>query len=135
MPVVGLSFNKFAVDKKAAVKGKIEVSNNFVIKDVEKSPLAVGSSKQDALRFHFEFTAKYEPKIGEIMMGGILTFLEKSDKITEIAESWKKKKEIPKEIMSTVMNTIFSRCNVEAIILAREVNLPPPVSLPSVKVK
>ncbi len=135
MPVVGLHFNKIVVEKISPVKGKVQVNNNVVIQDVEKTDLSVGSAKQGALKFSFEFTAKYEPKIADMVFNGHLTFFEKPEKVKEIADSWKKDKKIPKDVMSSVLNTVLSRCNIEALILAREVNLPPPIPLPKVQVK
>jgi len=135
MPVVGLQFNKLLVEKFGPVKGKVEVKNNVIIKDVEQSDLKIGSTKQGALKFHFEFTAHYEPKIAELRFNGFLTFFEKPEKVKELAASWKKDKKLPKEVLSSVLNTVLSRCNVEALIFAREVNLPPPIALPKVQVK
>lgn len=135
MPVVGLQFNKIVVDKHGPVKGKVSVNNNVVIKDVEKTDLSVGANKQGALKFHFEFTAVYEPKVANITLVGFLTFFEKPEQVKAIADSWKKDKKIPKDVMSSVLNTVLSRCNIEALILAREVNLPPPIPLPKVQVK
>ena len=135
MPVVGLSFSKITVEKLGPVKGKVSVNNNVSIKDVEKTDLTVGATKQNALKFHFEFAANYEPKLGHITVLGFLTFFEKPEQVKEIADSWKKDKKIPKEVMSSVLNTVLSRCNVEAILFAREVNLPPPIPLPKVQVQ
>jgi len=135
MPVVGLNFAKIVVEKHAPVKGKVQVNNNVVIKEVERADLKIGTPEQGALKFNFEFTAKYEPEIGDITLNGALTFLEKEEKAKEIEEQWKKDKKIPKEVMSSVLNTILSRCNVQALLLAREVNLPPPIMLPKVNVK
>ena len=135
MPVVGLSFNKIVIEKFSPVKGKVQVNNNVALKDVEKTDLTIGPTKQGALKFHFEFTANYEPKIGNMTFNGFLTFFEKPEKIKEIVDGWKKDKKLPKDTMSSVLNTVLSRCNVEALILAREVNLPPPIPLPKVTVK
>lgn len=135
MPVVGLQFEKILIEKHAPVKGKIQVNNNVTLKDVVKTDISIGPSKHVALKFKFEFTAKYEPKIASMTMNGYLTFFEKPDKVKEIADAWKKDKKIPKETMSSVLNTILSRCNVEAMLFAREVNLPPPIPLPKVTVK
>jgi hypothetical protein len=135
MPVVGLQFNKIVVEKVAPVKGKIKVNNNVVLKDVESTDLKVGSANQGAIKFHFEFTAKYEPKVASMTLNGFLTFLEKPEKVKSITESWKKDKKIPKEVMSNVLNTILARSNVQAMLLSREVNLPPPIPLPKVNVK
>jgi len=134
MPVVGMQFSKIVVEKFAPVKGKIQVNNNVVLKDVEKTDMSIGPSKQGALKFHFEFTAKYEPKIADITLTGFLTFFEKPETVKEIVDSWKKDKKIPKETMSNILNTVLSRCNVEAILLSREVNLPPPIPLPKIQV-
>jgi hypothetical protein len=135
MPIVGLAFNKIVVEKLNTVKGKVQVNNNVSLKDVEKTDLSIGPSKQNALKFHFEFTAKYEPKIANMTISGFLTFFDKPEKVKEILDAWKKDKKLPKETMSSVLNTVLSRCNVEALIFAREVNLPPPIPLPKVTVK
>ncbi|RMD57994.1 hypothetical protein D6825_02305 [Candidatus Woesearchaeota archaeon] len=135
MPVVGLSFGKIVVEKHKPVKGAVKVNNNVSLKDVEKVDISVGSAKQEALKFHFEFTTKYEPGIGDMTMNGFLTFVEKPEKVKEILDQWKKENKVPKDVMSSVLNTVLSRCNVEAMILSREVNLPPPVPMPKVQVK
>ncbi|MCX6708332.1 MAG: hypothetical protein NTW67_01620 [Candidatus Woesearchaeota archaeon] len=135
MPIVGMQFSKIVVEKFAPVKGKIQVNNNVALKDVEKTDMIMGTSKQNALKFHFEFTAKYEPKIADITLTGFITFFEKPETVKEIADGWKKDKKIPKETMSNILNTVLARCNVEAMILSREVNLPPPIPLPKIQVK
>ena len=134
MPVVALQFAKIVVEKHAPVKGKVKVDNNVTLTNVEEADLSVGQSKQGVLKFHFNYTAKYEPKIADMNFTGYLTFLEKPEKVKEITKSWEKEKKVPKEILSSVLNTILSRCNVEALILAREVNLPPPIPMPKVQV-
>ncbi|VVB81345.1 Uncharacterised protein [uncultured archaeon] len=135
MPIVGMQYDKIVIEKYAPVKGKVQVNNNVSLKDVEKVDLTVGTGKQSAIKFHFEFAAKYEPKIADIILTGYITFFEKPETIKEITEEWKKDKKIPKEVMSNILNTVLAKCNVEAILFAREVNLPPPIPLPKVQVK
>lgn len=135
MPVVGLQFDKIFVEKHSPVKGKVTVNNNVAIQDVEKADVAIGASKQSALKFRFEFTANYEPKIATMILNGTLTFFETPEKSADIVKSWKKDKNVPKEVMSSVLNTILARSNVEAMVLSREVNLPPPIPLPKVNMK
>ena len=55
------------------------------------------------------------------------------DKQDEIVKGWKKNKQVPKETMTEVLNTILARCNVSALMLSRDVNLPPPIPLPKVE--
>lgn len=135
MPVVGLQFNKIIVEKLSPVKGKVTVNNNVAITDVEQADVSIGASKQSALKFHFDFTANYEPKIATMLLTGTLTFFETPEKAKDIVAAWKKDKNVPKDVMGSVLNTILARSNVEAMVLSREVNLPPPIPLPKVNMK
>ena len=133
--IVGFNFNKVNVERKEAAKGKINISNNVAIKDIEQKELPFGKEKQNALKFTFEFTSKYEPEIGAIVLGGDVLFVDDAKKIKEILDSWKKDKKISREVMASVLNNVLTRCNIQALILSQEVNLPPPVPLPKVKVE
>lgn len=135
MTIIATNFTKISVEKKGAVKGKVSIANNVAIQDVETTNIAIGTSKQEALKFKFEFTAKYEPKIGDITINGEVVSLEKPEKIKEIADEWKKNKKVGKEIMAPILNNVLTKCNIEALILSKEINLPPPVQLPKVSIK
>ena len=50
-------------------------------------------------------------------------------------KGWKKNKAIPKEAMTAVINTALTKCNIQALILSQQVNLPPPIPLPKVGAK
>jgi len=135
MTVVGLQINKILVEKHNPAKGKISVNNNVAVKDVEKTDLVFGNSKQDAIRFTFEFRATYEPKVATMTFEGNVTYFDTPQAIEEIMKGWKKDKKVAPEIMSGVLNQILTKCNVEALLLSREVNLPPPIPMPRVNVK
>ena len=135
MTVVGMGFNKIVLEKTAPVKGNVKIKNNASIKGVEKMELALGKTTQEALKFIFEFKATYEPNIAYILLEGEVLWLDKKEVIEDILKQWKKDKKIPKEVMGPVLNTVLSRSNVEALILSRELNLPPPVPLPKIQLK
>jgi len=135
MTIVGFGFNKIEVEKKEGAKGKINISNNVSIKDVKETTLAVGKDNPTVLKFIFEFVSSYEPKIGKVSLGGELTFMESSDKIKEIQAKWKKEKKLPTDVMGPILNTVLAKSNILALILSQEVNLPPPIPLPKLKVE
>lgn len=135
MTIVGFNFNKIDVKKETATSGKISVSNNVSIKEIEEATFPLGKEKQMALKFIFEFSSKYEPKIGNILLGGDLLFIEETDKVKKILEEWKRDKKISTDIMKGILNTILARSNILALILSQEVNLPPPIPLPKVNVE
>ena len=134
MTIVGFNFTSINAERKEAVKGKININNNVAIKDVEERDLNLGSNKQKSLKFKFEFTSKYDPNVGSIILIGDVLFIEEAKKIKEILDGWKKDKKLPKEITGSILNTILGKCNVQALILSEQVNLPPPIPLPKVQV-
>ncbi len=134
MPIVGFNYIKIDVEKKNSVKGNVNIHNNVTIKNVEKSDVDISNDKQQVARFNFEFTSKYEPEIGKIVLGGNILYLDEQKKIKEILDTWKKEKRVEKELMTTILNTILAKCNIQALILSESVNLPPPIPLPKVEV-
>lgn len=131
--IVGFNFTKMSAERKEGVKGKININNNVSIKNVEERDLALGKEKQNALNFTFEFTSKYEPKLGEIMLGGEVIFMADPKKAKEILDGWKKDKKVPKDVMTSILNTVLAKCNIQALIISRDINLPPPIPLPKVE--
>ena len=131
--IVGFGFNKISAQKNTSAKGKIDINNNVSIKDVQESDLALGKEKQSVIKFVFEFTSKYEPDIGQITIEGELLYLDDPKKTKEILASWKKDKKVPKEMMAGLLNSILNKCNIQALILSQEINLPSPIPMPKVQ--
>src|SRR3989338_9089373 len=122
MAILGFNFNKISVERGEPVTGSINISNNVSITDVKQEDLSLGKEKQPALKFAFEFTSKYEPKLGNILLGGELMFMSDAKKAKEILDDWKKNKRVPKDVMTSILNTVLTKCNIEALILSQQVN-------------
>jgi hypothetical protein len=133
MSIVGFNFNKISIEKLSPVKGKINISNNVSIVSVEKTQLAIGAGKEDGLRFGFEFTSQYNPKVGVIDLRGEVIFMTNEKSMEAIMDEWKKDKKIPKDVMTNLLNNVLNKCNIQALILSKDMNLPPPIPLPKVK--
>ena len=135
MTILGVNFTKINVEKKGFSQGKINISNNVTITNVEKADLSLGDTKKDGLNFTFQFTSKYEPNIAEMLIEGTLVYMEDEKRVKEVLKEWKKNKKVPKELMTNIINNVLVRCNIEALLLSREMNLPPPIPLPKVQQK
>lgn len=133
--IVGFNFTKLSAEKNDVSKGKIDISNNIRIKDIIEENLSLGKDKHNVLKFNFEFTSKYEPAIGSILFEGEILYLEDPKKIKELLSSWKKDKKLPKELTAGLLNAILTKCNVQALILSQEVNLPAPIPMPKVQME
>ncbi|MBI4451110.1 hypothetical protein HY642_03985 [Candidatus Woesearchaeota archaeon] len=135
MTVAGVTFRKISVERKPGATGKIQIKNNVSITDVKKSQLDLGMSKHPALTFAFMFTTDYQPNMASILLEGDVLYIDKQEKVDELEKQWKKDKSVPKEVMVLVLNNVLGRCNIQALILSREMNLPPPIDLPKVTQK
>ncbi|MBS3175610.1 hypothetical protein J4457_00020 [Candidatus Woesearchaeota archaeon] len=133
--IVGFSFNKILVEKTGPIKGKVNISNNVSILSVDKTALNFGANKQESLRFNFEFKAEYTPKVGQILLNGDVLYMADEKQTKQALEEWKKQKKVSKELMEIIINNVLSKCNIEALILSREINLPPPIPLPRIHTK
>ncbi|PIN86641.1 hypothetical protein COV19_03960 [Candidatus Woesearchaeota archaeon CG10_big_fil_rev_8_21_14_0_10_44_13] len=132
MAMVGFNFTKISAERKAIPRGKLGVKNNVSIKEVEKTDLFLGSLKQNGLKILFEFRSIYEPKIGEILLEGEILDMEDEKIIEDVLKGWKKSKKLPDGLMNMVINSILGRCNIQALIMSKELNMPPPIPMPKV---
>ncbi|MFC1698008.1 hypothetical protein ACFL1H_06720 [Nanoarchaeota archaeon] len=87
------------------------------------------------LIYTLEFKTVYKPKIGEIIFLGDLIQIKQEKEIKVIMKKWKKDKKVDNKNMAPILNTALTKCNVEAVMLARDLGLPSPVPMPKVQVK
>ena len=128
--IVGFNFDKINIERKSLPKGKVEIKNNISITNVSDEELMI-KSEQKAIKFGFEYTVDYEPKMGNIELRGHLIYMAESKKINEMLSTWKKSKKIGDEkIAMQVLTTILTKCNIKALVLAQELGLPQPIPLP-----
>jgi len=133
MPIVGFNFEKITAEKKQLIKDKVNVKTDLHIVEVTEEAMPIAKSKEKILKFSFEFSINYEPKIGDIILKGHILYLDDQPKITSIVKEWKKTKKIETKLMEQLLNTILIRSNIKAFSLAQEVNLPPHIRLPIIK--
>ena len=110
----------------------VDTHANLNIKN--NSTLTAVSKVDGNLFISFVFSCNYEPNVGFIQLGGDLTISAESDVIDEAFEGWEKsdRKNLPAEIAGKVHNVILSNCIIEATILSRYIQLPPPIPMPRV---
>lgn len=130
MPIVGFNFTKINMERKQVdVKGEIKVNNNFSIKDIESKEVTIGRTKEKVLKFTFEFISKYEPELATLLLGGEILYLSDAKVQADVMKEWKKSKKMLSAVTPELVSAIVNRCNVESVVLSREINLPPPVPM------
>ncbi|MCK4589838.1 MAG: hypothetical protein KAT77_05310 [Nanoarchaeota archaeon] len=130
MAIIGVNITKIDAERKDPQGGKISINNNISITNVEEKDLSLGSAKQKGLKFIFLFKCDYVPDVGRINLEGNVMFLAPAEKVKDVLESWKKNKNVPAEMMEPILNAALNKCNIEAIKLSQDINLPTPVPMP-----
>ena len=137
MPVVGFSFSKFSAERNRSVEGKLRINYNLSIKNIEKKDLPMGAVKHAGLRFTMELNVSYADDkgddVGTILTQGEVFLLEEEGAQKEILDNWKKGKKIDKDVMKQVFSASQNRSSVQAIIMSRDIGLPPPIQLPNIQ--
>ncbi len=132
MPVIGLNIDKIDAQKITKLSGKVEIKNSLAITNVEQESLTLSKS-EEVLKFSFSYGIKYEPEVGQIGLDGSVLYMEEPEKVKEILADWKKDKKLSQSLTTSILNTILAKCNIKALNLSQELNLPPHIRLPHFK--
>lgn len=135
MTIVGFNFTRINVERKGPVKGKIGIKNNIDIKKVSPTNLTLGKNKEDGLVFSFTYKSIYEPNVGEIVLEGEVLYLLDPKRAKEVLDKWNKESKVEGAILGQVLNSALSKCNIQAVIMSKEINLPSPIPLPKLGIK
>lgn len=130
MPIVGFNFIKINIERKGKFIIPEQIKSDLKVTDIIQEQLPVGKS-EEVINFSFEFSIDYGSAGSALLTGNVL-YLDEPAKVKHIVEDWKKEKKMPTDIISTVLNTILFKCNIKALNLSQEVNLPPHFKLPIV---
>ena len=86
--------------------------------------------KDDLSNVEFQYTASYGP-IGVIKLEGSLLY--ENDDAKKIANEWNKTRKLPNPVASQLHTAVMHACVPEAVGLAKDLGLPPPIPLPQVR--
>ena len=132
MQIIGFTLTKVSIERKNDIKGKWKASSKIDVKDLKEEKINFEQGK-DVLKAEFEYTITYEPDLGQISFKGYLLILTEPDETKTLSAEWKKKKTMSNDLRVRVFNTIFQKCNIKALELEEDFNLPPHIRLPTIK--
>ena len=84
----------------------------------------------DNATVEFHYTASYGP-VGMIKIEGTLMF--QSDDARQVAKEWTQTRKMPNQIASHIHTAVMHSCVPEAVGIAKDLGLPPPIPLPQVR--
>jgi hypothetical protein len=102
---------------------KIRIDHNSNINRME-------SIKNDEARVDFQYTASYGV-VGMIKIEGSLVYVGNDAK--KLVNDWNDTHKMPNEIAGGIHTAVMHACVPEAVGIAKDLHLPPPIPLPQVK--
>ncbi len=133
--IVGFHFTKLLVERHQPIQGKVNVRNDLTIKDVKEQPLTGVKGSHKTVSFQFAFTVSYAPKIADIILVGDVYYSAEPKKTGEILATWKSKKKVSADVSLEILNYALQRCNIRALEMAQELNLPTHIPMPRVNLQ
>ncbi|MFQ5837756.1 MAG: hypothetical protein ACE5HJ_03130 [Thermoplasmata archaeon] len=127
MPVRSLELT--SIDAKRFTKSGERVRNVRV--DHNSTVTQIHSMDEGLAGIEFRFTANYTG-IGVIKIEGGLRY---EGDAKALSEMWSQTGKMPDNVASEIHTAIMNSCIQEAVIIARDLRLPPPIPLPVVNVK
>jgi len=127
MRIIGFGIKRILGEKNIVQNVKLSISQNINIKDVYKEKLDING--QEAIGVDFIFSIVYSENIGKVEVEGNLLIHPEKEDLKEFSKSIKEKS-IPDKFKPIVLNFIMSKCNIKALSIEDEINLPYHVPMP-----
>ncbi len=109
--------------------GQKEASPNQVRIDHNSTVTLVQQISDEQAEVDFRYTASYGG-LGIIKLEGKAHI---QGDLAGLQAQWQSSNQMPEEVASEVHTAVMRTCVPEAVFLARDLNLPPPIPLPQIK--
>jgi len=119
MPIKG--FDISSIDAKRFTKPGEKFQNLRI--DNNSTVITITLTGEDQAALEYRFTANYVG-VGMIKMEGRI-LIEGDAK--EIVDTWSKSNNMPPEVANQVHSTVITNCLPVAVVIARDIGLPPPL--------
>lgn len=90
----------------------------------------VNNTSEKLATIEFQYTAGYGA-VGMIKLEGSLIY--EDNDVRKIAKEWQNTRKMPNEIASRIHTAVMHACVPEAVGIAKDLGLPPPIPLPQVR--
>lgn len=131
--IVGFEYHNIEVRRSRRVQSNIKVKHNLSFEEVKLVHLP-RFDKKPAIELQFTFTVDYTPDVAKIVIGGNIIYTHTKDIVERAIKTWEKDKKLIPDVSLEVLNSILTKCNVKALELAEELNLPAHIPLPQLNV-
>lgn len=127
MPIKSIDIT--LIDAKRYSKPKEKIKNVRI--DNNSTVTLITPKSEEEANIEFRYTATYGG-VGTIHLEGVILF---TGKVEELSSKWMNEGNMPNEVAGEVHTAIMRVCVPEAILIAKDLKLPPPIPLPNIDFK
>ncbi len=133
MRIAGFNFKKISVEKTGEKTEDLKINTKVDIPNIKVLTPEFVKTKDELVQIDFEYIVNYEPNFAKIeLIGNVIVALEPKT-AKEVVKHWKDK-EMSDELRISLFNVILRKCNIKALELEDEMNLPLHIPFPPLKV-
>jgi hypothetical protein len=99
----------------------IQINTNINVVGMEKKP-------EESVEVPFVLSISYNPSVAQMSLKGIAVVMGDKEELEKALKDYEQKKAPPQIVIQSISNVVF----VESIIVARTLNIPPPIPLPQI---
>lgn len=132
MNIINIGFTGINANRQSIPKGNVSITNNVKVLSVEEAKMGLDQSRQ-AFKVIFSFKTEYTPNFASLEVKGEVLILGTVEETKKMLDQWNKEKRLNPEFSRVILNNIMNRCSLEVILLSKELGLPSPIPLPSIK--
>jgi len=104
--------------------GKVRIDHNSSVSQIS-------NKKENQASIDFQYTASYGA-VGMIKLEGSLLY--ENNDAKKITYDWQNTRKMPNDVASRIHTAVMHACVPEAVGIAKDLGLPPPIPLPQVKI-
>ncbi|MGD9276161.1 MAG: hypothetical protein PVJ67_03225 [Candidatus Pacearchaeota archaeon] len=132
MKFIGFNFTKVNAERFSDDLNGLNLNNKMDISKIES--MDSKDNNKRVIKLSFKYEIDYNPNFAKINLSGEVFVLVDSELAEKITKQWKEdKKSLDEDFRVFAFNILLRKCNLKALELEDEMNLPIHLPLPSVK--
>ena len=134
MKILGLNFTKLNAEKFSINTKGVKINTHIDLSEIREVKSEVFSSKEKVLGIKFSYEIDYDPNFAKIKLDGNILISVDELIFNKILGGWKTK-DLPEDFRLTIFNLILKKSSLKALQLEEELNIPPHIAMPFLKVQ
>ena len=133
MKFIGFNFTKIHVERFSNKFKDLKINNKIDISTIEQIDQESINKDEKIVKIKFTYDIVYNPKLAKINLSGEVFISDNINSVKNLLKEWEKNKQINEDFNILLFNIILRKCNLKALELEDEMNLPLHMPFPSVK--